>query len=240
MKSRRIIGSLIATALASASLAVVTTAAPATAVDTVPTRIVSGSDNRGVISSSYKPLRYGDSISLSVNVEAFINGAWKEIYNGPVAVTRQVAGQKSAAVVAQTTSEAYLYASTPARGRARYVVYYGGGTGGYPAVNYAPSSAAYAVKSVQRKLTITPKSSRKKLGLAGKIAPKGKNRVIVLKKVGKKWKKYKGLRTTSRGTFFARLPAPAKRGKKILWKLVIPGSGPFARTSSGVYYTTKY
>ena len=175
-----------------------------------------------------------------MEVEAFVAGAWKQIYNGPITVTQQVAGSKSSSVVASTTSEAYAYKTFPARGRATYAISYAGGTGEYPAVNYAPASVALEIKNVERKLDVTPKSGRKKLGLAGKISPKGTYRVIVLKKVGKKWKKYKGLRTTSRGTFFARLPAPSRRGQKILWKLAIPGSGAFSQTNSGVYYTTKY
>ena len=240
MKSRRILGSVLATVLASTSLVVVATASsPASAVTPVETRIVARYPDRGIFSSYSMPVTYGDSISIYADVEGLVNGVWTDIYPGQITVTQQLIGSKSATTVA-TSDSAYLSKSITARGNADYTLTYSGATTSDDAYAYAPTAVTVRVKDIQRKLDVTPKSGRKKLGLAGKISPKGTYRVIVLKKVGKKWKKYKGLRTTSRGTFFARLPAPSRRGQKILWKLAIPGSGAFSQTNSGVYYTTKY
>src|SRR4051794_24654168 len=97
MKARRLFGSVLATVLASTSLVVVATASnPAAAVDPVQTRIVAGSTTRPVFSSTARPLAYGSRIDVSINVEALVNGVWKQIYYGPVSVTRQVVGSKSA------------------------------------------------------------------------------------------------------------------------------------------------
>jgi len=223
MRARRLIGSAIVTALAATTLGFVGTGS-ANAVETVQTRIVPGSSTRPVISSYSKPIRYGQSISLSVNVEGFIDGAWKQIYNGPITVTETVVG-KAPRTVAATTSEAYLYDSIPARGNAVYTVSYAGGTGGYPQVNYAPTSASYSVKGVQRALE-TKTLSGKRAGFTGKIKPAAKTKIIAFKKVGKKFKKFKTFKTNKKGKFKVVLPAP-RRGQ-FRWKIVFKGNRQFA------------
>ena len=227
MHVRRLIGSMLATTLAAGAMSVVATAAPVAAAETVPTRIISGSEGRPVFSSYSKPLEYGDSISASVNVQALIDGVWKDIYAGSVTVTQQLAGSSSATTVASASS-AYVYDSFPARGKAIYTVNYSGGTGGYPEYNYAPTSAAYSVKSVQRKLT-TSTLSGKRAGFQGKLTPAKKLKITVFKKYGKKFKKYKTLRSNSKGRFTVVLPAP-RRGK-FYWKIVFAGDKRFAAST---------
>src|SRR4051794_38012554 len=224
MRTRRLLGSLLVSALATTALSVVATAAPTSAATTVPTRIVSGTDGRPVLSSYAKPLRYNDSISASGNVEAFIDGAWQEIYNGSVTVTQQLVGSSTATTVASASS-AYVYDSFPARGKAVYTVTYGGGTGGYPAYNYAPSSASYSLTGVQRKLSTTTLSGRH-AGFKGKVSPAKKLKITVFKKQGKKYKKYKTLKSSKSGRFTVVLPAP-RRGK-FFWKVVFAGDRLFA------------
>lgn len=226
MRARRLIGSAIATALAATTLGFVSSA-PANAVETVQTRIVSGSDGRDVFSSYSKPLKYGDSISISVNVEALINGVWTQIYNGPVSVTETVVG-KAARTVAATTDSAYLYDSVPARGNAVYTVNYAGGTGGYPQVNYAPTSASYSVNGVQRALS-TKTLSGKRAGFTGKLTPAAKTKITVFKKAGKKYKKFKTLKSNKKGKFKVVLPAP-RRGK-FYWRIVFKGNKQFAAST---------
>ncbi|KQW42985.1 hypothetical protein ASC77_22035 [Nocardioides sp. Root1257] len=223
MRTRRFIGSLLATAVAASTVGVAVTSAPASAATTVQTRIVSGSSGKPVISSYSKSPAYGDSLSISVNVEALIDGTWQQIYNGPVSVTEQVTGTAARAVASSTS--AYVYDSVPAHGRAVYTVSYGGGTGGYPEYTYAPSSASYSVTSVQRKLS-TSTLSGKHAGFKGKISPAKKLKIVVFKKHGKKFKKFKTLKTSKSGRFTVVLPAP-RRGK-FFWRVVFTGDKRFA------------
>lgn len=225
MHARRMIGSLLATALAATSLGfVATAAAPAQAVETVQTRIVAGSDTRPEFSSYSTPLKYGDDISVNVDVEGFIGGVWTPIYAGSVTVTEQLVGGAAPATVASNTS-AYVYSSFKARGNATYTVSYSGGTGGYPTVNYAPTSSSYSVANVQRKLS-TKTISGKRAGFKGKLSPATKTKITVFKKQGKKYKKFKTLRSAKNGRFTVVLPAP-RRGK-FHWKINFAGDSKFA------------
>lgn len=233
MNARRLIGSVLATTLAATSLGVVATAAaPAQAVDTVQTRIVPSNVDRGVISSYSTPAKYGDSLSVNVNVEGFVNGGWTQIYAGSVTVTEQLASGAAPTTVASNTS-AYVYDSFPARGNATYTVTYSGGTGGYPQVNYAPSTASFTGPAVQRKLTASTISG-KRAGFKGKLSPATKTKITVLKKKGKKYKKFKVLRTKANGRFTVVLPAP-RRGK-FHWRIIFAGDRSFV--ASGIQGTT--
>jgi hypothetical protein len=224
MNVRRIIGSVLATTLAATSLGVVATAAaPAQAAETVQTRIVPGLDGRPEFSSYSKQPEYGDNISVYVDVQAFVNGVWKDIYNGSVTVTEQLAGGAAPKVVASNTS-AYVSDSFKAHGNATYTVSYSGGTGEYPAVNYAPTSATYVGPAVSRKLT-TDTISGKRAGFKGKLSPAAKTKITVFKKKGKKYKKFKTLRSNKKGRFTVVLPAP-RRGK-FHWKIVFKGDSRF-------------
>ncbi len=60
----------------------------------------------------------------------------------------------------------------------------------------------------------------------------------MLKKQGKKWKKFKTVRTNKKSRFAVYLPAP-RRGK-YFWRIQIASSKAFATTNSPTYYTTKY
>jgi len=235
MNARRIIGSALATALAATSLGVVATvAAPAQAIDTVQTRIVPSNVDRGVISSYSTPAKYGDSLSVNVNVEGFVNGAWAQVYAGSVTVTEQLASGAAPTTVASNTS-AYVYNSFPAHGNATYTVAYSGGTGstGGTTVNYAPATASFAGPAVQRKLT-TNTISGKRAGFKGKLSPATKTKITVLKKQGKKYKKFKTLRTKANGRFTVVLPAP-RRGK-FHWRIIFAGDSSFV--ASGIQGTT--
>ncbi len=235
MNARRIIGSALATALAATSLGVVATAAsPAQAATTVETRIVSSSVDRGVISSYSTPAKYGDSLSVNVNVEGFVNGMWTQVYAGAVTVTEQLASGAAPTTVASNTS-AYVYDSFPAQGNATYTVTYAGGTSGSgtSAVTYAPTSAVVAGPPVERKLT-TSTISGKRAGFKGKISPATKTKITVLKKKGKKYKKFKVLRTKANGRFTVVLPAP-RRGK-FHWRIIFAGDSSFV--ASGIQGTT--
>jgi hypothetical protein len=230
MNPRRIIGSVLATALAATSLGVVATAAaPAQAADPVQTRIVSSSADRGVISSYSTPAKYGDSINVNVNVEGLVSGEWKQIYAGSVTVTEQLASGAAPTTVASNTS-AYVYDNFTARGNATYTVTYAGGTSGSgsTAVSYAPTALTIAGPPVQRKLTTTTISG-KRAGFKGKLSPAVKTKITVLKKHGKKFKKFKVLRSKKNGRFTVVLPAP-RRGK-FHWRIIFAGDSQFVASA---------
>jgi hypothetical protein len=143
-------------------------------------------------------------------------------------VQRQLPGKGWKTIA--TSSSAYLYDSTKAVGNAAYRVLYSGSG------DYAATSAGVTGK-VQRKLDISGISG-KRAGMKGKVSPKFKGKVVVLKKQGKKWKKFKTVRTNKQSRFVVYLPAP-RRGK-YFWKLQIAASKAFATTQSQTYYTRKY
>lgn len=234
MRIRRVIGSVIAAAVAGPALSVVATASPAVAADPVPTRIVSVTGDGQVFSSSSPRLAYGDSISVSVKVEALVDGVWQSVSEGPVTVTEQVVGAAPAVILQGSYARVYDYIS--ARGNAVYTVAYAGGSSSYPAVTYAPTSAAYTVK-VERKVDITNISGRA-AGFKAKLSPAAKTKVTVFKKVGKRYQKFKTLRTTKAGRAKVLLPAP-RRGK-IHWKIVFRGNDVFQSTTTKGYTYKRF
>jgi hypothetical protein len=227
MNARRIIGSALATALAATSLGVVaTTAAPAQAAEPILTRIVQSSPDRPVISSYSTPLEYGDDLRVGVNVEGFVDGGWKQIFDGTVSVTEQLVTGAAPTTVA-TSASAYMYDNFATHGNATYTVTYSGGTFGTGtyAKTYAPVAASYAVTDVQRKLS-TSTISGKRAGFKGKLSPAAKIKITVLQKKGKKFKKFKVLRSKANGRFTLILPAP-RRGK-FHWRIMFAGDSSFA------------
>ena len=234
---RRALGTLLTTALVSTGIGVVATASPAAAADPVPTRIVPGSQPSVVEPSKTRTqpgaITYGTNLYVNVGVEALIDGVWQKVYDGPVSVTQTLASGASA-VVAQNDN-AYVYANVKAPGNATYTVNYAGGSGGYPVVTYAPTSAAFGI-TAQRKLEIKNVGKRTVL-LQGKVSPAYRGKVTILKKAGKKWKKFKAVRTNKKGVFKTPLPAP-NRGR-FYWRVTIKKSAAFAATDSGAFYTYK-
>ena len=128
---------------------------------------------------------FGESLSLSINVVA---GA-TQVYDGTLTVQRQLPGKDWKTIA--TSASAYLYDTIKAVGNANYRVLYSGSG------DYAPSSAAVTSK-VQRKLTYKNAGTRRVV-LSGKVSPKYKGKVIILKQQGKKWKKFKTVRTQQQG-----------------------------------------
>lgn len=238
MRIRRMLGALLATSLAGATLTVAAgTTAPAQAAAPVQTRIVSGADGRAAVAPYSKPVQFGDTLSISVNVEAYVDGGWEQVYNGSVKVTEKVNGVKRKPVVAKADS-AYVYDSRKAQGNATYTVSYSGGTGGYPEVQYAPVTKSFKISKVQRAVEGSGISGRK-TGLKGKISPGAKKKFTVYKKVGKKFRKFKTARTNKKGRFKVVLPAPRKSGAQFNWKFVFPGAKRFSQTVV-TGYTRRY
>jgi hypothetical protein len=75
--------------------------------------------------------------------------------------------------------------------------------------------------------------------IKGKIKPDYKrNKVKVQIKKGKRYVKFKTVKTTKKSTFQVRLPAP-RRGNKLYFKITVPGNSKFLAYSE-VWYTYSY
>jgi hypothetical protein len=228
MHLRRLLPAVVAVALAGPTAALATSSPAAAA--TTATHVV-GADNGPWLAppaSQAQPgaLVYGDRLSLAVNV---VTDGGEQVFEGTLAVQRRLAGASAWTTVATTTT-ADLYSSVRAVGNATYRVLYSG------TETYAASSVAATVK-VQHKLALTGTSGRQ-AGIKGAVSPKYRGPVTVLKKTGKRWTKFKTVRTSPRSRFFVTLPAPRKG--KYFWRLTIRSSRAFAVTQSPVYYTTRY
>lgn len=225
MHVRRLIGSIVATTLAATSLVAVATAAPASAA--TPVTIISGSSTGKpwIYPSSYRsqpgaPV-VGSSLSVSINVTA---PGVETVYAGTVAVQRMVPGSSWKTVL--TSPNAYMYDTLRVVSNAKYRVVYSGGTN-YQGSFDPATSAAKSIKA-QRKLSTSTLSGRH-AGFKGKISPKKKLKITVFKKQGKKFKKFKKLRTSKKGRFTVVLPAP-RRGK-FHWKIVFKGDKKFVSST---------
>lgn len=228
MRIRRHLTALLATTLVAGAVSLVGAAAPASAA--TATRIVGGTDGKGwIYAGSYQtqpgvPV-YGDSLSLSIKVET---DAGEQVFDGTLTVQRQLPGKDWTTV--KTATSAYLYDSIKAVGNANYRVLYSGSG------DYSPTAAGVASK-VQRKLTVKNTGTRRVV-LTGKVAPKYHGKAIVFKKQGKKWKKFKTVRTNKKSRFSTPLPAP--RNGRFYWRVELPSSKTFATTRTGTFYTYSY
>lgn len=121
----------------------------------------------------------------------------------------------------------YLYfTDVVAESNATYKVVYPGGTDATGDVYTASESAPFAI-STSRKLDI--KNPRGTF-IKGKVSPDyKKSKVLVQKKVGKKWKKFRTLKTDKKSKFSTTLPATRKR---TYWRFVVKGDSAFAATTA--------
>ena len=228
MHLRRLLVAVVTAALTGPALAVVATTAPASAA--TATHIVGPDGDPWIAGPSSRsqpgvPV-YGDTLSLSIKV---VTDGGEQVYDGAITVEQQLAGRSTWTTVASSAS-AYLYDSITARGNATYRVTYSGSG------DYSPSSDAVTA-SIQRKLEFKNVGTRKVV-LSGKVSPKYRGKVAIFKQQGKKWKKFKTVRTNAKGRFSTPLPAP--RTGRFYWKMEIPGGKAFAKTQTGKFYTYSY
>ncbi|WP_395659382.1 hypothetical protein [Nocardioides sp.] len=224
MRLRHFVAAALTTVLV-APTALLTTTAPAHAA--TATQIVGGTDGKPWIyrssttASQPGAIVYGETLSLSIEVSA----GGSQVYDGTLTVQRRLPGRHWKTV--KTSSSAYLYDSVRAVGNATYRVLYSGTS------EYEPSSAG-AISHVQRKLAIKNVGTRRVV-LSGTVSPKYHGKVTIFRKHGKKWSRYKTLRTNAQSHFSTPLPAP-RRGR-YYWKIELPGTKSFATTQSGTFYT---
>lgn len=222
MTARRILGSLLATALAATSIAFVGAASPAAAAS--PTLIVP-STGESWISLNSKVPTYGDSAYFYIDV-ATADGT-PEPTAGSVTLEQSVAGGPWTAI--GTSAYPGYSGSVELTANTAFRVTYAGD----PEGRWLPTTAELGV-AVQRDIT-TDSISGKRAGVKGKLTPAAKTKITAFKKQGKKWKKFKTVRSTAKGRYTLILPAP-RRGK-FNWKIVFAGDQAFV--SSVLFGSTK-
>lgn len=225
MRTRRLLGSLLIAALGTTTLSIVGAAAPASAATVAPTRVV--------MKLSKSTAEANDKISVTGEVQGQApDGSWGTLPYGTGSATLQFLPKGSSTwSTVETDDQGYSFYFYPVRvtGPGTFRVAYSGGTydsnyDGTPEYQFT-ASAADKTPKVQRKVTWKEVPGRK-TGIQGKIAPKSVVKIVVLKKVGKKYKKFKTLRSTRTGAFKVILPAP--RNGKWFWRINFMGSKGFA------------
>lgn len=209
--------------IAPTAVVVASSTAPASAA--TATRVVSAYSNQPFIYSSAKRASFRDNLYVGALV-VDANGA--RVYEGTTTLQRRLAGQSSWSNVA-TSSGTSVFQTLRAAKNATYRVVYNGTS------NYTASSAQRTIK-VQRGVT-TKNITGKRAGFKGKITPKAKTKIIIKRKVGKKWRPFRTQRTKPNGRFTIVLPAPSR--KKTHWQITFKGSKGFA-PSTLVGWTRRY
>lgn len=109
----------------------------------------------------------------------------------------------------------------------RNTQYYAAYSGGPSAAHgtFAPSDSDVVTVRVKRKVTVKVKGRT----LSGKVAPgHAKKKVVVQKKVGSRWKKFRTVTTTSRSRLSLRLPTTRK---KVVYRVTVPADRAYVKTS---------
>lgn len=224
MIKRIIAGTVTAGLLGLTPLAV---SAPASATDNLTTVTVASPSKAAVV--------YGDEIYVNVDVDGSDGYG---TYKGTTTLYALEAGSSAWTPVATAQAGYSYYDVKPRMNTAYKVVYSGYAAASTYEDNYAPSESAPFAVSVQRKVTID--RAKKRMTIKGKVAPKYKKKKVKVDiKVGKRWKKFKTVRTDRRSRFMVTLPAPRRGGKKLFFKITVPGNSQFTKYSE-VWYTYSY
>jgi hypothetical protein len=216
LRARRLLAAVVTTGLiAPTAVVVASSTAPASAA--TATQVVSGYSNQPAVYASRKPATTGDNVYAAGYA---LDGAGRRVTEGTVYLQRQLAGEATWRNIAVGTTSSVIATSKAVR-NANYRVYYTG------SANFTPSWTPTIKINVGRK--VKTKSIRgKQAGLKGNVKPAAKVKIIVQKKVGKKYKKFKTLRTNRKGSFKIILPAP--RSGRSYWKITFAGSKGYSKT----------
>ncbi len=223
--SRLIVGTLAAGLLGLTPVAI---AAPSHATETLATTTVAA--------ASYTKVVYGDDISVNVDVND-ANG--QGVYDGTSTLMAMEPGATTWTAVATGTSPYSSYYDVKPRMNTTYKVVYSGytATSTYDD-NYVASESAPFTVSVVRDVNID--KAKAKLTIKGKVKPDYKNKKVKIQiKKGKRYVKFKTIKTTNKSTCQVRLPAPRRGSSKLFFKIIVPGNSQFV-TYSDVWYTYTY
>lgn len=172
-------------------------------------------------SPSEAALVYGDDFYVNVEV---IGSDGLSVPYGTSTLYAMPAGSAAWEPVATGSFAGADFYDVKPRANTLYKVVFGGyaATSQYQD-NYAASESAPFTVAVARKMTIkNPRGTFVK----GKISPEYKNKkVLIQKKVGKKWKKFRTLKTNKKSKFQTTLPATRKR---TYWRFLAKGNTEFA------------
>ncbi|MDZ5660531.1 hypothetical protein HN031_02990 [Nocardioides sp. zg-1308] len=210
--TRLIAGTMTAALLGVTPMALATSAEAAVTVTTATT-----------LTSEKAAYMYGDTIFFDAAVTT--TDPANPYAPGAATLYIQRPGSTTWEPLASDDGASYLYfVDIVAESNALYKVVYPGGVDGTGDV-YTPSESAPFAIATSRNLTIkNPRGTFVK----GKIKPDyAKKKVVVQKKVGKKWKKFRALKTSKKSTFQVTLPASRKR---TYWRFVVKANAEFAAT----------
>ena len=212
MRTRRFLGSLVATVLVATPLAVVATAGPAAAA--TPTKVV----------LKVKPVktRFGDSIAVAGQVKGQTSdGGWAQLPAGSGTSTLQYKLHGSSSwktLETDSSGESFSFYPVKVKGPGSVRVVYSGGSAG--GGTFDPSNEAKTLK-VARKISYKENPGQQ-LGIHGTIAPHERVKINVLRKEGGTFRPFKTLHSSKRGTYKVVLPAP--RSGTWHWKIIFRGT----------------
>ncbi|GAA1935357.1 hypothetical protein [Nocardioides hwasunensis] len=177
-----------------------------------------------VATPSAPALTLGDDFSVSVTVTDTADGS--SVYNGTSTLYALAPGAAEYAPVATGTSASSSFFDVKPKTNTTYKVVYSGytATSTYQN-NYAVAESAPFTVGVARKLVI--KNPRGTF-IKGKVKPKyAKKKIVIQKKVGKKWKKFRTLKTNKKSAFQTTLPASKKR---TFFRFIVKGNAKYIDT----------
>jgi len=183
---------------------------------------------------SVTALVYGDDFSVT---SAVTDSLGASNYDGTSTLYALEAGSSAWVPVATADASYSFYDVKPTMNTTYKVVF-----GGYTATtayedNLAASESAAFTIAVARNVTIG--KAKANLTIKGKVKPDYKRQKVKIQiKKGKKYVKYKTIKTTKKSTFQVRLPAP-RRGNKLFFKITVPGNSQYLAYSE-VWYTMTY
>ena len=222
--TRLIVGTISAALLGLAPIAI---ASPSSATENLTATVTA--------TPSTTAVKYGDDLYVSV---ALTGSDGRSVSYGNSTLFALEAG--AAAWVPVATSEyasSTFYDVKPAANTQYKVVYNGYAATSTYQNNYAAAESAPFTIGVARNVTIGKAKAR--LTIKGKVKPDyKKSKVKIQIKKGKKYKKFKTVKTDKKSKFQVRLPA-ARRGKKLYFKITVPGNDKFLAYSE-VWYTYSY
>lgn len=180
-------------------------------------------------------VKFGEDFYITVDVPSSDGSS---AYRGTSTLYAMEAGSADWVAIATNTSAGSDFFDVKPKMNTAYKVVYTGYTAAtqYEDTYTASESAAFTV-GVARNVTIDKAKAR--LTIKGKVKPDyKKSKVKIQIKKGKKYKKYRTIKTNKKSQFQVRLPA-ARRGNKLFFKITVPGNSKFLGYSE-VWYTYSY
>lgn len=208
-------------------LAPVAIAAPSQATDNLTVAVTA--------TPSATAVKYGDDFYVSVALAASDGGSVS--YGTSTLYALESGAAAYVPVATGTYASSSFYDVKPKASTTYKVVYSGYAATSEYQDNFAAAESAPFTIGVARNVTIDKAKAR--LTVKGKVKPNyAKKKVKIQIKKGKKYVKYRTIKTDKKSKFQVRLPAP-RRGGKIFFKITVPGNSKFLAYSE-VWYTYSY